>query len=98
MYIGVMPCCLYFCIFLCICVVCYSLVLILLICAYPFLEVITTKQHLGGLLLLLPQRADSKESEGKTRNDNINDDGLTMKILAELEKLFAHAHIPVSII
>ncbi|KAG0495126.1 hypothetical protein HPP92_006120 [Vanilla planifolia] len=56
--------------------------------------IITSKQPLGGLLLLLPQRIGSSESEGKTRNDSINNDELTRNILTELEKLFIHAHIP----
>ncbi|KAI0515544.1 hypothetical protein KFK09_008209 [Dendrobium nobile] len=52
-------------------------------------EFITSKQPLGGLLLLLPRRTGSRESSEK-----IHGDSLTRSILVELEKLLIHSYIP----
>lgn len=55
-------------------------------------EYIFSKQPLGGLLLLLPQKIGNKIKDGNEGEYN----GLFKNILVDLENLLIHANIPVS--
>ncbi|KAK8947949.1 hypothetical protein KSP40_PGU002297 [Platanthera guangdongensis] len=57
-------------------------------------DYITRKQALGGLLLLLPERFDFKESAEKMTSDDMDADSLVRSSMVELEKLLIHTYLP----